>query len=96
MNRVERVLDEELTVLLERLTASVPAGCLEVVHSRYPALRRKLEECEGQLAALRGSLLEGYGRWRRALDDLEHLWALAAWHAVAPADDGSREVSDAA
>jgi hypothetical protein len=31
------------------------------------------------MAGLRASLLEGYGRWRLALDDVENLWALAAW-----------------
>jgi len=27
----------------------------------------------------RAALLEDYGRWRRTLDDLENLWALASW-----------------
>jgi hypothetical protein len=31
------------------------------------------------LVVVRAALLEGYGRWRRSLDDLENLWALAAW-----------------
>jgi len=34
---------------------------------------------EVSLATARGALLEDYGRWRRALDDLENLWALASW-----------------
>lgn len=89
---IERVLEEELTALLERLAASVPPGCLDVVRGRYPALWRKLEECEGQLAAIRCGLLDGYGRWRRALDDLENLWALAAWRAA----EDTGEVGDAA
>jgi len=79
MNRVERVLDDELGRLLERLAAAVPGGCLEAVGARDPALRRRLDEVEAQMAAARASLLESYGRWRRSLEDVENLWALAAW-----------------
>jgi hypothetical protein len=34
------------------------------------------------MAVVRAALLDGYGRWRRSLDDLENLWALAAWKAA--------------
>ncbi len=34
------------------------------------------------MATVRATLLDGYGRWRRSLDDLENLWALAAWKAA--------------
>jgi hypothetical protein len=37
---------------------------------------------DATLAGIRVSLLESYGRWGRALDDLENLWALAAWRSV--------------
>lgn len=84
MNPVERVLDDEVSCLLDRLAASVPGGCLAAMEARNPGLRRRLDEVEGQMAAVRGALLEGYGRWRRALEDVENLWALAAWKATAP------------
>ena len=90
MNHIERVLDAELTLLLDRLAASVPGGCLEAISGGRPALRSRLDEGETRLATLRGALLEGYGRWHRALEDLENLWAVAAWRvAEEPAEESS-------
>lgn len=82
MNPVEHTLNAELNDLLERLAETVPEGCLAAVNSR-PTLRLRLEEAETQLAAARAGLVEGYGRWCRALEDLENIWALAAWRSVA-------------
>ncbi len=79
MNPLDRVLGEEMAWLLDRLSGSVPGGCLEATAARHPALRRRLDEVEAQIAVVRASLLEGYGRWRRGLEDIENLWALAAW-----------------
>ncbi|MGH7393268.1 MAG: hypothetical protein ACREM3_28010 [Candidatus Rokuibacteriota bacterium] len=76
---MERVLDEEVERLLDRLSGSIPGGCLEATGARHPSLRRRLDEVEAQMAALRAAVLEGYGRWRRSLEDVENLWALAAW-----------------
>jgi hypothetical protein len=86
MSRMEQVLDQEVNQLLERLAATVPGGCLESA-GQHPTLKRRLDEVEGQMAAVRATLLDGYGRWRRSLDDLENLWALAAWKAAG--DDAS-------
>lgn len=83
MNPIERALNDELSRLMDRLAASVPDGCVEVVGAKGTTLRHRLDEAESQLAAVRASLLEGYGRWRRALEDLENLWALAAWRSAA-------------
>jgi len=79
MNPVQRVLDDELGRLLDRLSGSVPGGCLEATATRHPSLRRRLDEVEAQMATVRTALMEDYGRWRRGLEDLENLWALAAW-----------------
>jgi hypothetical protein len=89
MNQIERVVDAELGLLLDRLAASVPGGCLGAISAERPGLRGRLDEVEARLASARGALLEGYGRWRRALDDLENLWAVAAWRAAAeqPAEE---------
>jgi hypothetical protein len=84
MNRLEQVLNDEVNVLLDRLAGSVPGGCLEALVAASPGLRKRLEVVEGELAAARAAILEGYGRWRRSLDDLESLWALAAWKSAAP------------
>ncbi|MGH7308603.1 MAG: hypothetical protein ACREK6_07905 [Candidatus Rokuibacteriota bacterium] len=82
MSRIEQVLNDEINQLLERLSDAVPAGCLEATASRNPVLRRRLDEVEGQMASVRAALLDSYGRWRRSLDDLENIWALAGWKAA--------------
>jgi hypothetical protein len=79
MNAVEQVLESDINDLLDRLTASVPDGCLRVTSTRHPALLKRLDEAETQLSGLRSALLDSYGRWRRALEDTENLWALAAY-----------------
>lgn len=85
MNAVDVVLQDELGRLMDRLAAAVPAGSLEATSATNPTLRTRLDDMEGSLAAARAALLEDYGRWRRTLDDLENLWALASW-ASAPAE----------
>jgi hypothetical protein len=83
MNAVEQVLDTEVADLLERLAGSVPGGCLSGIGARQPTLRKRLDEMESQLTMARTALLEGYGRWRRALEDVENLWAVAAFRSAA-------------
>jgi hypothetical protein len=34
------------------------------------------------MATVRAALIDSYSRWRRSLDDLENIWALAAWKAA--------------
>jgi len=81
MNAVERVLYEELTHLIDRVATSVPAGAATAtVHGRLGAC---LADSDAALAAARAEILAAYGRWRRALEDVENLWALAAWHSAA-------------
>jgi hypothetical protein len=82
MNPVERVLYQELTQLLDRLAASVPDGSLEKIRAANPTLKARLDDADTTLAAARASLLEAYGRWRRALEDVENLWALGAWRSA--------------
>lgn len=92
MNPVERVLYDEITRLLDRLAVSVPDTSFEAIRAANPTLRARLDEAEATLAAQRAALLEGYGRWRRALEDVENLWALAAWRSAAteePAEQAS-------
>ena len=83
MNAVERVLDAELVGLLDRLASSLPAGAVAAVPAVSPLLKPRLDDAEGRLAELRAVMLDGYGRWRRALEDLENLWALASWRSAA-------------
>jgi hypothetical protein len=80
MNAVERILSDDVARLMDRLAASIPEGTLGQMP---PASRARLDETEANLAAARAWMVEGYGRWRRILDDVENLWALAAWRRAA-------------
>lgn len=93
MNSVDRVLYEELTNLVDRLATSVPNGSLAQAAVANPLLRTRLDEADAQLAAARASLLEGYGRWRRALEDVENLWALAAWRRSAASEETTEQAT---
>jgi hypothetical protein len=93
MNAVDRVLHEELIHLIDRLATSVPNGSLAQAAEANPLLRARLDEADAQLAAARASLLDGYGRWRRALEDMENLWALAAWRRSAEPEEVSEQAA---
>lgn len=96
MNVVERMLDDELTRLMDRLAASVPEGCLEAINHEKPAVRQRLDEADARVAAARATLLEHYGRWLRALEDVENLWALAAWRSATAEESAEHAPSLAA
>jgi hypothetical protein len=68
---------------MDRLATSVPDGGIDRMRAANPTLRVRLDEMDRVLAGLRGSLVAVYGQWNRALDDLENLWALAAWRSAA-------------
>ena len=91
MNPMERVLFQELTRLLDRLAASMADGSLERIRAADPTLGARLDDSEANLAVARASVLEGYGRWRRALEDVENLWALAAWRRSAATEEASEQ-----
>ena len=93
MNSVDRILYEELTHLVDRLATSVPNGSLVQAAAANPLLRARLDEADAQLAAARASLLDDYGRWRRALEDMENLWALAAWRRSAASEEASEQAA---
>ena len=79
MNAVEHVLSVEMNELLDRLASSIPGGCLTTISATQPTLRKRLDEMEEHLTNARAAMLDGYGRWRRALEDIESLWALGAY-----------------
>ena len=96
MNPVERVLNQELAGLLDRLAGSLPEGGFEGILAGHPTLRGRLDDADAKLAAARESLLDGYGRWRRALEDLENLWALGAWRSIAAEEPAGQSAALAA
>ncbi len=79
MNPVDRLLRDEMNQLLDRIAATVPEGSLATATAAHPTLRARLDETETRLTAIRATLLESYGAWGKTLEDLENLWALAAW-----------------
>ena len=93
MNPVDRILYEELTHLVDRLATSVPNGSLTQAAGANPLLRARLDEADAQLATARAALLDDYGRWRRALEDMENLWALAAWRRSAASEEASDQAA---
>jgi hypothetical protein len=81
MNPVERLLYDEVTHFIDRLATSVAPGA--TLPTAIPAVRGRLDDAEAELATARAAMMDSYGRWRRALEDVENLWALAAWRSSA-------------
>jgi hypothetical protein len=77
MNAMERVLQDDLNRLCDRLAAGLGAGTAAGVRSRDPDLCGRLEAASGRLADLREALTESYAAWLLALDECEALWAAA-------------------
>lgn len=74
MNALERLLQDELNRLLDRIAARAgddTAGGLK------SDLRAPIERCEDRLTALRAALLDGYAEWTRTIEECEDLWAVA-------------------
>lgn len=85
MNAIDQVLRDEMNRLLDRIAGGGNAEDLVGVLAAQPSLRGKLDETEERLAEIRQSMLEAYGAWGRAMDDLENLWAVVGYRReVAP------------
>jgi hypothetical protein len=74
MNALERLLQDELNRLLDRI--AMRAG-EETAAGLKSDLRAPIERCEERVTALRAALLEAYGEWTCALEECEDLWAVA-------------------
>jgi len=79
MNDLERLLTDDVERLIERVATSLPQDTVGAVRTSMPRLWTRLEEADERLAETRSVLIEEYARWRQELDDIENLWALAAW-----------------
>ena len=77
MNPLERVLQDDLDGLVDRLAAETREGTLTRCAERGSELLSRLEAAEARLSAARRELLGDYEEWRRALDQCADEWALA-------------------
>jgi hypothetical protein len=78
MNPLDRLLQDELNRLLDRIAASTGEGAVSEGLRGRPELRVRIEQVESRLAGLRADMLERYAEWTRALEECEGLWALVA------------------
>ena len=94
MNAMERMLSDELTRLIDRLAGSIPEGSFERIRAVTPTLATRLVDLEARLATVQTSMVENSARWRQTLDDLENVWALAAWRSASEDSvDSSRRLA---
>ncbi len=77
MNVLERLLQDDLDRLLDRLAAMTREGMLAECAERHPGLALRLEEAEARLSCARQNMLREYTLWRDALDECGDLWAMA-------------------
>jgi hypothetical protein len=76
MNALERLLQDDLNHLVDRIAATIPTGMVAECTQRRPELTLRLGEAETRLSTVRQSLLRDYGAWRQALQECGDLWAL--------------------
>ena len=90
MNALERVLQDDLNCLVDRLAAVTYDGMLAECAERRPSAQAELDGAEARLSSVRQELLRGYGQWREALEECGDLWATAALAADQPSEPGLR------
>ncbi len=90
MNALERVLQDDLDRLVDRLAATTHEGMLAECAERRPDVAARLEEAEARLSGARQELLRGYAVWREALEECGDLWALAELGADQAPEPGLR------
>jgi len=77
MNALERLLQDDLDRLIDRIAGSAREGLLtECAHHR-PEVFGRLEDAEARLSGARQDLVARYAAWLDALDECADLWALA-------------------
>jgi hypothetical protein len=77
MNALERVLQDDLNHLVDRIAAATHEGVVAGSAELRPDLLLQLAASEARLSSVRHELLKGYSEWRDALEDCADLWALA-------------------
>lgn len=84
MKPLEHLLADDLARTLEAIARGYSEGTLAFIAAHHPTLRSRVEAAESRLAVERAELLARYDGWRNTLEDLQNLWALAAWEASQP------------
>jgi hypothetical protein len=74
MNTLERLLQDELNRLVDRIAARASA---DTATELSPELRARIDRSEDRLSGLRAALLDGYAEWVKAIEECEDLWVLA-------------------
>ncbi|HEU4439717.1 MAG TPA: hypothetical protein VFT36_10735 [Methylomirabilota bacterium] len=74
MNVLERLLQDDLNRLVDRIAARATAGTPAALPGE---LRARIDHSEERLSGLRTALLDGYAEWARAIEECEDLWGLA-------------------
>jgi hypothetical protein len=77
MNPMERLLQDELYGLTDRIASRVRERTVVSVSALQPELYQRTEEASQRLSELREELLGRYAEWRDLLETSEALWALA-------------------
>ena len=85
MNALERILQDDLDRLIDRLSA-LTAECEEY----RPSIQAQLDGAEAQLSSIRQELLRGFAEWCEALEECGDLWAMAALAADQPSEPDLR------
>ena len=85
MSALERILQDDLNRLVDRL-AAVTAESAE----HRPSVQAQLDRAEARLSRVRQELLRGYVEWREALEECGDLWAMAALAEDQPSESGLR------
>ena len=87
MNALERLLQNDLNHLVDRIAATIPTGMIADCTQRRPELTFRLGEVETRLSTVRQSLLRDYVAWREALQECGDVWALVDLVGEAPQSD---------
>lgn len=92
MNALERLLQDDLNRLIDRMAATTHEGLVAACEEWRPDLLQQLADLDTRVTTVRQSLLQTYAMWRDALEECSDLWALADL-ATAPAAPGDRRAA---
>jgi hypothetical protein len=92
MNALERLLQDDMNRLIDRIAVTAHEGLVGACEERRPDLLSQLADVETRLTAARRRLLCEYTKWLETLDESADLWALADL-AAAPTVAGERRAA---